>query len=105
MKRMLSIAIGLMAYIGPPIWAALAIEDDRRAQSASHGWVCGNPVIGIMLLASITVCALSLCATGIGVAALRAIPEPRPAMRLLELGFVFLPFVVAGCYVTLLMFT
>jgi hypothetical protein len=104
MKRALSLLIGLLAYFGPPAWALFAIEADRKAQLASHGWLCGNPMIGIICLAGIASSVLSLVATGLGIASLRAVPEPRPRARVIELIILFLPFVIAGGYVTLLLF-
>ena len=102
MKRALSLLFALLAYFGPPAWAYFAIEADREAQLAGHGWVCGNPMIGMIILAGITSGALSLVATGFGFASFRAIPKPRSTIRVLELCFLFLPFVVTGGYVTLL---
>jgi hypothetical protein len=96
--------IALLAYIGPAVWAFFAIEADRKAQLATHGWACGNPMIGIVCLAGIASSLLSLVATGLGIAALRAVPEPRPVARFAELGFLFLPAVVAGGYVAFMLF-
>ncbi len=104
MKRVLSLVTALMAYVGPPVWASIAIEADRKSQLGTHGWVCGTPMIGIVCLAGLTSSLLSLAATSLGMAALRAIPEPRPRMRLAELGFLFFPCVIGVGYVMLVLF-
>jgi hypothetical protein len=98
MKRTLSLLIGLLAYFGPPIWAYFAIEADTKAQLAGRGWVCGNPMIGIICLAGIVSSVLSLVATGLGAASFLTVPKPRPIPRIVELGFLVLPFVIAGGY-------
>ena len=94
--------IGLLAYFGPPIWAYFAIEADTKAQLAGHGWVCGNPMIGIICLAGIVSSLLSLVATSLGIASFRRVPRPRPKARIVELGFLILPLMIAGSYVILL---
>jgi hypothetical protein len=101
MKRTASWLFALLACIGPPIWAFFAIEADRRSQLATHGWVCGNPMIGMVCLAAIASSLLSLVAAVFGIAALRAIPAPRPGARFAELGLLLLPFVIGGGFVTL----
>jgi hypothetical protein len=102
MKRTLSLLIALLAYFGPPIWAYFAIEADAKAQMAGRGWVCGNPEIGIVILAGIASSLMSLVATGFGVAAFFGLSKPRPKLRIVELALILLPFLVAGSYVTLL---
>ena len=61
-------------------------------------------MLGIVCLAGIASSLLSLAATGLGVAAFRAVPEPRPRARVVELSCLFLPFLIAGGYVTLLLY-
>jgi hypothetical protein len=34
-KRTLSWLFGVLAYFGPPVWAAFALEADRKSQLAS----------------------------------------------------------------------
>jgi len=77
MKRTLSWLFGVLACFGPPVWAAFTIEADLKAQLAGHGWVCGNPMIGIMLLAGISSGFLSLIATGFSVASFRSLLRPQ----------------------------
>ena len=104
MKRTLSWLFGALAYFGPPVWAAFAIEADRKAQLASHGWVCGNPMIGIMLLAGISSCLLAFIATAFGVASFRGLSKPRSRAHAAELGVFILPLVISVWFVALLLF-
>ena len=95
--------IAVLAYLGPPIWAYFAIEADAKAQLTDRGWVCGNPMIGIICLAGVASSVLSLAAAGFGVASFCAMPRPRPKVRVAELGFLLFPFLIAGGYVLLLL--
>ena len=104
MKRTLSWLFGVLAYSGPPVWAAFAIEADRKAQLAGHGWVCGNPMIGIMILAGISSALLALIATGFSVASFRGLPKPRSKARAAELGVFVLPLVISVGFVALILF-
>ena len=63
MKRTLPWLISAAAYIEPPVWAYFAIEHDAAVQKAARGWACGNPALGMMLLACICSGFLSLSAT------------------------------------------
>ncbi len=63
MKRTLSWFIAASAYVIPPIWAYIAIERDAAAQKAVYGFACGNPALGMILLACIGSAILSLSAT------------------------------------------
>src|SRR5687767_14092122 len=65
MKRALPWLLAAMAYIGPPTWAYFAIKRDYADQRASHGWACGTPALGMMLLACIVSGLLSIFATGV----------------------------------------
>src|SRR5262245_16544200 len=103
MSRTLSLLIGGIAYVGPAIWAFFAIEADRKAQLSGHGFVCGNPMLGIICLAGILSAVFSLVATGFSVASYRGIPGPRPNSRVFELGILLLPFLIAGGFVGLLL--
>ena len=80
------------------------IEADRKAQLAAHGWVCGNPMIGIMLLAVISSALLSSVATGLSVASFRGLPEPRSKARVAELAVFVLPLVASVGFVALILF-
>jgi len=103
MSRTVSLVIGAIAYFGPALWAFFAIEADRKAQLAGHGFVCGNPLLGMICFAGILSAVLSLVATGFGVAAFREIQKPRPTRRIVELGFLLMPFLLAGGFVGLLL--
>ena len=103
MNRALSILVGSLAYLVPPIWAFFAIEADRKEQlAAGHVGFCGNPMLGIICLAGIASATLSLVAACFGLSAFRGVPKPRSIIRTVELGFLFLPFLVVGSYVAVL---
>ena len=102
MQRKISLLIALLAYSAPPTWAYYAIAADHKAQLASRSTLCGEPILGIVLLAGTISSILSLVATGFGVASFYAIHKPRPKTRMIELGFLFLPCsVVAGYFIIL----
>ena len=63
MKRALPWFIAASAYIIPPFWAYFAMERNAVAQKAVYGFACGNPALGMMLLACIGSAILSLSAT------------------------------------------
>jgi hypothetical protein len=65
MNRALPWSLAAAAYVFPPTWAYFAIEQDVAAQKAAQGWACGNPALGMMLLACIASGLLSLTATGL----------------------------------------
>lgn len=87
---------GLLAYVGPPAWAYFAIAADRDAQMASHGWVCGNPMLGMIFLAAIASTFFSVIATGLGIPSYRTLPSPLSERRVIELLLLTLP-AVFGC--------
>jgi hypothetical protein len=96
MSRKLSWMIATIAYVGAPVWAWFAIASDRDAQMSAYGFVkCGTPMIGIILWACILAGASSLLALGLGTASFRKMPSPRPRMRVLEIGALSIPLVLA----------
>ena len=97
MSRKLSWLLAAVACVAPPIWAYVATTSDLNTQRAAYGFVkCGTPMISIILLACIASGALSMVATGFGVASIRLIPKPRPKIRLFELLVLLLPTLVAA---------
>src|SRR5947209_7988051 len=100
MRRKLSWTLALLAYTGPPAWAYFALAADRQAQLASHGWVCGNPMLGIMFLAAISSTALSAGATAL---AFGALPEQPGGRRLIEIFVLAVP-AIAGAGLAALLF-
>ena len=96
MGRKLSWLLAVIAYLGAPLWAWFAIESDRGAQTAAYGFVkCGNPMIGIMLLACLISGAASMLAAGLGVASYLGASGPRPKVRVLEIAALSFPLPVA----------
>jgi len=59
-------------------------------------------MLGIVLLASISSAALSLVATGFGIAFFRTLPQPRRWARVGELAILALPLVLGVAFVGLL---
>lgn len=102
MSRALSWVFALMAYFGPPTWAKFAIEADRKAQLAIHGYLCGNVMFGIFCLAIISSGVLSLVAAGFGIVSFRALPRPRTWKRIGELVILSLPLLAAVIFLILL---
>ena len=102
MMRKISLLIALLAYSAPPLWAYFAIAADHKAQLASRSTLCGEPILGIVLLAGTISSILSLVATGFGAASFYAIHKPWPKTRMAELGFLFLPFFLVVSYFIIL---
>jgi len=88
MSRKISWLVALIGYFGPPVWTYATIEQDRQRQLAAHGWVCGTPMIGIILLACLSSIALLFLATRLGVFAHRGTSK-KP--RFIEFGFLLGP--------------
>ena len=96
MSRKLSWAFGMIAYVGAPLWAWLAIRSDYEAQMHAYKFVkCGTPMIGIMLLACLASGAASLLAAGLGAASYRRVSGQRPKVRVLEITALALPLLAA----------
>lgn len=57
-----SIAVAFVAYVLPTFGTWWWIEADAAEQNTRRGWACGNPVIGLVLLAGLVAIALSLLA-------------------------------------------
>lgn len=94
----------MLAYFGPPVWVLFTLEADRKAQLAGHGWVCGTPMIAMMLLAGSLSALLSLIATGFSVASFRGLPRPWPKARAAALTVFVLPLVASVGFVALILF-
>jgi hypothetical protein len=96
MSRKLSWVFGVIAYVGAPLWAWLAIRSDYEAQMQAYKFIkCGTPMIGIMLSACAVSGVASLLAAGLGVASYRRVSGQRPKIRVLEIAALSLPLVVA----------
>jgi hypothetical protein len=98
MSRKLSWLFAAMAYLVPPIWAYVAIKADLNAQLDAYGFIkCGTPALSMTLLACKASSALSLLAACFGIASFLGMSSPRPKIRLLEIGALLLPLLVAVC--------
>jgi hypothetical protein len=78
----------LLAFVAPGIWASVQLSAFEQV-SPKPG--CGLPVLGIYSMAVIGAGALSLIAAGLGWAAFRGLPKPRPRSRRVELGVLLTP--------------
>lgn len=88
--RPLSWLLGMLAYLLPPIWAAFALEADRRAQDASNVH-CGGPAFGIVLFACLSSGCVSLVAIGLGIIYIRWSHEKLTLGREAELAALGIP--------------
>lgn len=104
MKRKLSWVIAVLAYIGVPILAWLALQRDAEAQHVAHAFGCGNVAMGIMIFSFILSGALSLVASVLGFASFRGLPSPRPQLRILELAVLAFPLLAGSACVALCFF-
>ena len=97
MSRKLSWLLAALAYLGPPVWAHWAVTADQNAQRTAYGFVkCATPHGMIALWACAVSGLLSLLAIAFALATYRLVPSPRPKPRVLEIGAVAAPALVAG---------
>jgi hypothetical protein len=92
MERFFPWLIALVAYVGPPIWAYFEIERDAAAQKAARGWACGNPMLGIILIACITSGVMSVVAAGVRGWAIGWWRESSVIAACAEIAALLLPF-------------
>lgn len=104
MLRKISWLMALAAYFGPTIWAYVAIKADDKAQLEARGWICGNPTMGIVLLALMISTALSFIASSLGLISYCALPKPKPKLAVIELAVLILPLALAAPYLLMILF-
>lgn len=96
MKRTLSLLLAGIAYVAVPVWAYWQGQMLSSAQAKAHqAYVCGLPVLGILLAAIAMSGLIAALALIPGVLAYRKLPRPRGVMRVLELVVVGLPALLA----------
>ncbi len=89
--RQSSLGLAVIALTAPPLWAWRAMDVYAEESQRARGFVCGNPMIGILLMALFASGLLSFAALTLGGVALRRVPAPRPGRRWVELSFLALP--------------
>jgi hypothetical protein len=94
MKRTLSLAFAAIALVGFPAWAWIESAHVAEAMRREHGWVCGMPMMAILILAVVGAAAASAFSLAFGTWAYRGLPAPRPARRFVELVVISLPLVL-----------
>lgn len=101
MSRKLSWWLALACLV-PPLLAYSANMADQRAQLAAYGFVkCGFNQANNSDLACAASASLSLLAIGCSIASLRALPSPRPKLRIAETITMSVPFAAAVLFVAL----
>jgi hypothetical protein len=95
--RRVSLLFALLSLLVPPAWAYWQFET-MEVQHFPGGGACGMPVMAVFSLAAIGVCFLSFVAVGFGAWALFRIPRPWSWVRLSDVVFLALPFIVAAAF-------
>ena len=96
MLRAISIILAVSALVLPAAWAWWQMEVAAQAMQSAQGWVCGTPLIGIVLLSVLGAVAMAVAALVAGTVAFRRLPNPRPRARRLELLLLGVPLVCAA---------
>lgn len=91
----MSLLLIVIALVVVPSLAYIRGEQEAREQLQIHGYVCGMPLLGFYLLAVFVSGCLSSVALFFGVVAYRALPLPRPKLRMAELALIAAPLVLA----------
>lgn len=99
MLRTASLLLAVSALLLPPVWARWQIGAAAREMQASAGWVCGTPMIGIVMLAALASALMALGGVAMGIMAFRRLPAPRPRGRKVELLLLTLPLAVPAVLV------
>ena len=80
MKRRLSLLLGALAFVVPPLWAYyeyLALNEAVDSARSAGRYVCGLPFLAVYLLATLASSALSALSVLLGFLGFRALPAPR----------------------------
>jgi hypothetical protein len=96
--RFSSVAAATLSLVLPCAYVAYYSWSFERWAAAQKGGVCGMPLLGAWGVGALGAAFLSLVAVGIGAVAFLRLPRPRPFWRVVELGFVAIPLVVAGSW-------
>ena len=96
MLRVISIVLVAFALVLPAAWARWRVEEVAREMQSAAGWVCGTPIISIVLLAALVSALMAVGGLATGVVAFRRLPEPRPRARKVELLLLAVPLVCAA---------
>lgn len=99
MKRQISWFFGVLAYVAPPVWAYFEQLSVYGGAEDQNGYVCGLPMLAIIVLACIGAAVLSGLATLFGTLSFLSLSKPRPRLRIVELVVLGLPFVFSAAYV------
>jgi hypothetical protein len=97
MKRKVSWVLGSLAYVAPPTWAYFEQASVYQGNGNEYGYVCGLPMLAIILLASIASGALSLVSFSFCLASFHSLPKPRQLSRKAELALLVAPAILAVC--------
>jgi hypothetical protein len=101
MSRKVSWCLVLICLI-PPLFAYSANMADHQAQLAAYGFIkCGFNQSNNALLACLATGLFSAAASGCSIVSLRAVPRPRPKLRIVETVTISVPFVVVVLLVAL----
>ena len=97
--RKFSWALIAVALVAPFVWAYFAIQADAEAQLVGHPrFVCGIPMLGIVLVACAASGILSVISTIVGLVAYLRLNTPRPKLRMLELCALSVPLLLSAAF-------
>jgi len=102
-KRRLSWVLGALAYVAPPTWAYFEQASFYGNSQEQYGYLCGLPMLAIVILACLAAALLAAGAVALGWLSFRALPRPRPGLRVVELAILAVPLVLPAGYVALML--
>ncbi len=85
--------------MGPPTWAYFEQVAVYERLSAQYGYVCGLAWLGIILIGCFAAALLSGTALWLGWLAYRALPHPRPRLRIAKLTLIAVPLILPVAFV------
>jgi hypothetical protein len=101
--RKVSWLIGAFAYTMPVAWVYFEIARVYGRAEKEGDYLCGLPMLAIIVIGCIGAAVLSSSAFALGIAAFRNLQRPRSLGRLLELAMLALPALVSLLFVGVLL--
>jgi len=94
--RFSSLAVVTLSLVLPGAFVAYASWSFEQWAAAQKGGVCGMPLLAAWGVGALAAAFLSVAAVGLGAVAFLRLPRPRPFRRVIELGLLAIPLLVAG---------
>jgi len=96
--RFSSLAFATLSLVLPGAYVAYYSWRFEQWAAAQKGGVCGMLLLAASGVGALAAAFLSLVAVGLGAVAFLRLPRPRPFARVIELGLLAIPLLVAGSW-------